>query len=53
MIFFFRFSCPTDFFELSPKEVLKFCEECVLSEEEEPCEVPESVYGKYIDGLHP
>jgi hypothetical protein len=42
-----------DFFELSPQEVLKFCKDCVLSEEEEPCEVPESVYGKYIDGLHP
>jgi hypothetical protein len=28
-------------FELSEKEVRKFCEECVLSEDEEPCDVPE------------
>ena len=30
-----------DMFELSEKEVRKFCEECVLSEDEEPCDVPE------------
>lgn len=30
-----------DMFDLSAKEVMKFCEECVLSEEEEPCDVPE------------
>ncbi len=30
-----------DMFELSAKEVMEFCEECVLSEEEEPCDVPE------------
>mmetsp|Transcript_17534 Transcript_17534/g.27499 ORF Transcript_17534/g.27499 Transcript_17534/m.27499 type:complete len:171 (+) Transcript_17534:119-631(+) len=30
-----------DMFELSAKEVMTFCEECVLSEEEEPCDVPE------------
>jgi len=30
-----------DMFDLSAKEVRKFCEECVLSEDEEPCEVPD------------
>ena len=39
-----------DFFELSPKQVVKFCEECVLSDEEESCDLPESVLDKYITG---
>jgi len=30
-----------DMFEMAPDEVQKFCKECVLSEEEEPCDVPE------------
>lgn len=30
-----------DMFELSAIEVQKFCTECVLSEEEEPCDVPD------------
>ncbi|KAK1736360.1 hypothetical protein QTG54_012960 [Skeletonema marinoi] len=34
-----------DMFDLSAKEVMAFCEECVLSEEEEPCDVPE----KFLD----
>lgn len=38
-----------DFFELDPHEVIKFCTECVLSEDEEPCEVPEGFY----DNLRP
>eukprot|EP00804_Cyclotella_cryptica_P006203 CCRYP_015278-RA/>CCRYP_015278-RA protein AED:0.00 eAED:0.00 QI:24/1/1/1/1/1/2/232/263 len=35
-----------------PREVIKFCKECVLSEDEEPCDVPE----KFLEddmGLHP
>mmetsp|Transcript_13825 Transcript_13825/g.21366 ORF Transcript_13825/g.21366 Transcript_13825/m.21366 type:complete len:161 (+) Transcript_13825:66-548(+) len=31
-----------DVFELSPTDVMKFCENCVLSDSEEPCDVPES-----------
>jgi hypothetical protein len=30
-----------DMFELSAKEVMAFCEGCVLSEDEEPCDIPE------------
>ena len=30
-----------DMFELSAKEVQMFCNDCVLSEGEEPCDVPE------------
>lgn len=30
-----------DMFEMGPKEVQEFCLNCVLSEEEEPCEVPD------------
>eukprot|EP00521_Asterionellopsis_glacialis_P004072 CAMPEP_0195267766 /NCGR_PEP_ID=MMETSP0706-20130129/12776_1 /TAXON_ID=33640 /ORGANISM="Asterionellopsis glacialis, Strain CCMP134" /LENGTH=164 /DNA_ID=CAMNT_0040322561 /DNA_START=260 /DNA_END=754 /DNA_ORIENTATION=- len=32
-----------DIFEMSPKEVIQFCDECVLSEDEEPCDVPEAM----------
>ena len=35
-----------DFFEMSPKDVVKFCVECVLSEQEEPCDVPDGFYDK-------
>lgn len=31
-----------DVFSLSPTDVMKFCTDCVLSEEEEPCDVPEA-----------
>jgi hypothetical protein len=30
-----------DMFDLTPEQVISFCTECVLSEEEEPCDVPE------------
>lgn len=30
-----------DMFEMGPDEVQKFCTECVLSDQEEPCDVPE------------
>lgn len=39
-----------DFFELSPLQVIQFCEECVLSEDEVPCDVPLAAMDKYIDG---
>lgn len=30
-----------DIFQFSPTQVLEFCEECVLSEDEDPCDIPE------------
>jgi hypothetical protein len=27
-----------------PDEVIKFCTDCVLSEEEEPCDVPSTIF---------
>lgn len=33
-----------DFFDLSPTEVLKFCNDCVLSDGEEPCDIPDAFY---------
>jgi hypothetical protein len=38
-----------DMLEMSPTEVLKFCKECVLSDEEEPCDIPE----KMLDSDNP
>ena len=38
-----------DMYHLSATEVLEFCTECVLSEEEEPCDVPDAMF----DGLSP
>lgn len=36
-----------DFYELSPQDVLKFCEECVLGDEEDSgCDLPEAFYEK-------
>ena len=31
-----------DMFELSASEVMKFCQDCVLSEGEDPCDVPDA-----------
>jgi len=33
-----------DIFKYSPEEVVAFCEECVLSDEEEPCDVPDALF---------
>ena len=38
------FSLPS--FDMSPEEVLKFCEECVLSDDQDPCDVPDAFYDK-------
>mmetsp|Transcript_7181 Transcript_7181/g.9115 ORF Transcript_7181/g.9115 Transcript_7181/m.9115 type:complete len:158 (-) Transcript_7181:474-947(-) len=38
-----------DMFHLSPKEVMAFCTDCVLSEDEESCDVPDAM----LDGLSP
>jgi len=32
---------------MTPEQVVEFCEECVLSDGEEPCEVPEGFYHAY------
>lgn len=52
-----------DMFEMDPMEVVKFCKECVLSEEEEPCDVPVNLFEDDdgdvsgddggVGGLHP
>ncbi|KAL7442289.1 hypothetical protein ACHAXM_009196 [Skeletonema potamos] len=50
-----------DMFNFSPEEVIKFCTECVLSEDETPCDVPASLFeddagtdGEFESGgLHP
>lgn len=33
-----------DMLEMDAMEVLKFCKDCVLSEEEEPCDIPEKLF---------
>ncbi|KAL7559562.1 hypothetical protein ACA910_009962 [Epithemia clementina (nom. ined.)] len=33
-----------DIFDLTPQQVLDFCQDCVLSDGEEPCELPLSFY---------
>lgn len=38
-----------DMFEMGPEEVIKFCKECVLSDDEEPCDIPD----KMLDSDHP
>jgi len=38
-------------FDFTPEQVLSFCEECVLSEDEEPCDVPDAFYD--LDQLKP
>ena len=40
-----------DIFDFTPSEVIKFCEECVLSEEDDPCDVPDALFeGQGYDG---
>jgi len=38
-----------DFFRLTPEEVLSFCTDCVLSEAEEPCDVPAAFFPEDIE----
>jgi len=38
-------------FEFSPEEVMEFCNDCVLSEDEEPCDIPDAFYD--LDKLKP
>jgi hypothetical protein len=33
-----------DFFHFSPTQVMQFCDECVLSDGEEPCDLPDDFY---------
>jgi hypothetical protein len=42
-----------DVFELSPEQVMAFCSNCVLSDGEEPCDVPEAYLDGGFDKLHP
>ena len=45
-----------DTFDMSAEEVQKFCKECVLSDEEEPCDVPQKFIdnaGKNLWEIHP
>ncbi|CAJ1962038.1 unnamed protein product [Cylindrotheca closterium] len=37
-----------DIFDMSPEQVIEFCTDCVLSEGEEPCDVPEGFYDKIM-----
>jgi hypothetical protein len=38
-------------FEFSPEEVIAFCTDCVLADDEEPCEIPDAFYE--LDRLKP
>lgn len=38
-----------DFFEFTPEEVLEFCTDCVLSEDEEPCDIPYEAMDKHLE----
>jgi hypothetical protein len=40
-------------FELGPQDVVKFCSECVLSDGEEPCDIPDGFYDHALGQLHP
>ena len=37
---------------MDPREVVEFCSECVLSEDEEPCDIPENVFSEEDDTDH-
>lgn len=37
-----------DFYEMSPEDVLHFCSDCVLSENEDPCDVPDGFYDRLM-----
>ena len=40
-----------DIFDFSPEEVAKFCSECVLSEDEEPCDVPPEAMDSFFNSM--
>jgi hypothetical protein len=42
-----------EIFDMSPEEVLKFCNDCVMSESEDPCDVPDAVWEKGFYNLRP
>ena len=42
-----------DFLEMDAKEVVEFCTDCVLSEEEEPCDIPDKMLDSSILSLNP
>jgi len=36
-----------DFYHLSPEQVMSFCKDCILSDSDEPCDVPEFMNGGF------
>lgn len=40
-------------FDFTPQQVMQFCKECVLSEDEEPCDIPDALLKDEYDGLKP
>lgn len=42
-----------DILEMDAMEVMKFCTDCVLSEEEEPCDIPEKMLDDSFLSLKP
>ena len=47
-----------DIFDMKPEDVIKFCKDCVLSEDEEPCDVPATMFEDESSGgnfgkMHP
>jgi hypothetical protein len=43
----FRCDIFDDFYEMSPQQVIAFCTECMLSEDEDgECEIPDGFYDK-------
>jgi len=40
-----------DIFDFSPDEVMAFCSDCVLSEEEEPCDLPPESMDAFFDSV--
>jgi hypothetical protein len=41
-----------DSFEFSPEEVMAFCTDCVLADDDEPCDIPDAFYDE-LDRLKP
>ena len=46
-------NCLRRSFEMGPQDVVKFCSECVLSDGDEPCDIPDGFYNHALGQLHP
>jgi hypothetical protein len=42
-----------DIFDFSPAEVIGFCTDCVLSEDEEPCDIPYDAMDEFLKNEKP